>query len=211
MDTRNDVSKGLREGADLPALNTTRIVFLHVAPSEAFNRTRSQFERFFWTFETFNRHIIYEECATEFADYRDPSKKDDPAWHRWSVTLLSCVLDKVAEIEKATMAVTGVLFALLPVLMAQVGPGIPELVFLSTRRPILATFLGYGSLSPNPTAAMGFEDLEEVVDKAKKRRNILPNWGFLNKPNFFVMVIISGLETPLHLPLLATASTRSGG
>lgn len=175
------------------------ILAWHVAPSEAFDRTRSQFERFFWTFETFNRHIIYEECSTEFADYRDLNKKDDPAWHRWSVTLLACVLDKVDEIEKATMAVTGILFALLPVLMAQVGPSVPELVFLSTRRPILAALLGYGSLSPNPTAAMGFEELEEVVDKAKKRRNILPNWGFLNKPNFLVMIIISGLEYAIAL------------
>ncbi|KAF5632615.1 hypothetical protein F25303_9346 [Fusarium sp. NRRL 25303] len=124
------------------------------------SRSRSQFKTFFPTIEEHDKLRFQENCSDQFTDYWNESKEDPGRGHEWSKNLLDCILDEYGEVNKANMAVTGILLALLPAGLVQFGPGLAEISLLSTRRPILATLLGFGLLSPSPTE-FGFKDILE--------------------------------------------------
>ncbi|KAI1047011.1 hypothetical protein LB505_013592 [Fusarium chuoi] len=124
------------------------------------SRSRSQFKTFFPTVEEHDKWKFHENCSDQFTDYWNESKEDPGRGHEWSRNLLECILEEYGEANKANMAVTGILLALLPAGLVQFGPGLAEISLLSTRRPILATLLGFGLLSPSPTE-FKFEDILE--------------------------------------------------
>ncbi|CAI6014318.1 unnamed protein product [Clonostachys chloroleuca] len=174
------------------SLSILVILAWHVTSCHALGRTTDQFVDYFPTFDTFTKPHILTRCREEYSNYTDGSLEEPPGRHIYSGALLDCILDQVlTETEKAGMAVTGILFALLPVLLANIGPTVSELSFLAVRRPILAALLAYGSLSPNPASPMSFEDLEELVEKRKKTRDPFAKLRFLKRPNPLVLTIIS--------------------
>jgi hypothetical protein len=168
----------------------------HVTSCHAsLGRTTDQFVDYFTTFDTYTKPHILTNCRDEYRRYTNGSLEEAFGQHTYAGQLLDCILDKVlTETEKAGMALTGILFAILPVLLAQIGPTVSEISFLSARRPVLAALLAYGSLSPNPASPMGFEDLEELVEKTKKRRDPLAKLGFLKRPSPMILTIVSALQ-----------------
>lgn len=178
------------------SLSLLVVLTWHVTSCHAsFGRTTDQFVHYFPTFDTFTKPHILTNCREEYRHYTNGSLEEEFGRHRYASDLLECILDKVlTETEKAGMAITGILFAILPVLLAQIGPTVSEISFLSARRPVLAALLAYGSLSPNPASPMSFEDLEELVEKTKKRRDPFAKLGFLKRPSPMVLTILSALQ-----------------
>ncbi|KAG5761629.1 hypothetical protein H9Q72_010261 [Fusarium xylarioides] len=125
-------------------------------------RSRSQFKTFFPTVEQYAKVRFHANCSDQFTDYWNESKPDPGRGHKYSNDLLDCILEEYGEVNKANMAVTGILLALLPAGLVQFGPGLAEISLLSTRRPILATLLGFGLLSPSPTEF----DFENILNRA---------------------------------------------
>src|SRR5688572_22360252 len=128
------------------------------------DRSRSQFRHFFPTVEQYSKPRFHEECPKQFADYFNESLHETGGAHIYSGDLMDCILNAYGEMNKANMAVTAILLALLPAGLVQFGPSMAEISLLSTRRPVLATFLGFGLMSPNPTEF----DFEEILEKASK-------------------------------------------
>ncbi|EWY80874.1 hypothetical protein FOYG_16791 [Fusarium oxysporum NRRL 32931] len=126
------------------------------------DRSRSQFRQFFPTVERYFKPRLHEECPKQFADYFNESLHEMDGSHRYSSDLMDCILNAYGEVHKANMAVTDILLALLPAGLVQFGPSMAEISLLSARRPVLATFLGFGLMSPNPTEY----DFEGILEKA---------------------------------------------
>ncbi|RSL96485.1 hypothetical protein CEP52_011444 [Fusarium oligoseptatum] len=124
---------------------------LHISPATAaLDRTRSQFKHFFPTVETYAKERFHKACPEQFANYFNESLPDPGQGHKYSGDLMECILEEWGELNKANMAVTAILLALLPAGLVQFGPSMAEISILSTRRPFLATLLGFGLMSPNP-------------------------------------------------------------
>ncbi|KAM0417319.1 hypothetical protein ACHAPT_012700 [Fusarium lateritium] len=154
------------------------------------DRSRSQFKRFFPTVEQYSKPRFHKACPEEFANYFNESLPD-PGWgHKWSGDLIGCILDEYGELNKANMAVTAILLALLPAGLVQFGPGMAEISLLSTRRPFLATFLGFGLMSPNPTEF----DFEDILQKAKNGGEPIIPIGALDGRPFVAKVLVSVIE-----------------
>jgi hypothetical protein len=103
---------------------------------------------------------------------------------------MDCILNAYGEMNKANMAVTAILLALLPAGLVQFGPSMPEISLLSTRRPVLATFLGFGLMSPNPTEF----DFEGILEKASNDGAPLIPIRALDGRNFIARVLVSLVE-----------------
>ncbi|PNP61472.1 hypothetical protein FNYG_13759 [Fusarium nygamai] len=136
--------------------------YLYISIAAGLSRSRSQFKTFFPTVEQYSSPLFHANCSDQFKDYWNESKEDPGRGHEYSKNLLDCILEEYGEVNKANMAVTGILLALLPAGLVQLGPGLAEISLLSTRRPILATLLGFGLLSPSPTEF----DFENIVNRA---------------------------------------------
>ncbi|KAF5022855.1 hypothetical protein F66182_5088 [Fusarium sp. NRRL 66182] len=154
------------------------------------DRSRSQFKQFFPTVEEFAKPRFHEECPEEFANYFDESLPDPNGSHEWSTRLMGCILDNFGELNKANMAVTAILLALLPAGLGQFGPGMAEISLLSTRRPLLAMFLSFGLMSPNPTEY----DFEAILHKANNGGEALVPIQALDGDSFTVKILVSLVE-----------------
>ncbi|KAF4439554.1 hypothetical protein F53441_12540 [Fusarium austroafricanum] len=126
------------------------------------SRSRTQFQQWFPTPQNYSSEMFREKCSNEYREYENETLEDPGLGHKYSSALIDCILDKYGEANKANMAVTAILLALLPAGLAQFGPSMAEISLLSKRRPILATLLGFGLMSPNPNE---FE-YDEILDKA---------------------------------------------
>jgi hypothetical protein len=154
------------------------------------DRSRSQFRHFFPTVEQYSKPRFHEECPKQFADYFNESLHETGGAHIYSGDLMDCILNAYGEMNKANMAVTAILLALLPAGLVQFGPSMAEISLLSTRRPVLATFLGFGLMSPNPTEF----DFEEILEKASKDGAPLIPIKVLEERHFVVQVLVSLVE-----------------
>lgn len=154
------------------------------------DRSRSQFRQFFPTVDYYSKPRFHEECPQQFADYFNESLHDTGGSHRYSSDLMNCVLNTYGEINKANMAVTAILLALLPAGLVQFGPSMAEISLLSTRRPVLATFLGFGLMSPNPTEF----DFEGILEKASNDGVPLIPIRALDGRHFIAKVLVSFIE-----------------
>ncbi|KAF5974363.1 hypothetical protein FCOIX_8306 [Fusarium coicis] len=125
-------------------------------------RSRSQFKTFFPTIEEHDKWRFEANCSDQFIAHWNGSQEDPGRGHEWSKTLLECILEGHGEVNKANMAATGIMLALLPAGLVQFGPRLAEISLLSTRRPILATLLGFGLLPPTPTEF----DFEKILSRA---------------------------------------------
>ncbi|KAF4984840.1 hypothetical protein FDECE_17007 [Fusarium decemcellulare] len=154
------------------------------------DRSRSQFKQFFPTIEQYSKPEWHKSCPEQFANYFNESLPD-PGWgHQWSGDLIDCILDNWGELSKANMAVTAILLALLPAGLVQFGPSMAEISVLSTRRPILAMFLGFGLMSPNPNEF----DYEDILEKASNGGAPLVPLRALQGGSFIVKVLVSVVE-----------------
>lgn len=164
---------------------------LHVSlTAAALDRSRSQFKRFFPTVEEFAKPSFHRECPEEFANYFNEDLQDPGRGHKYSGELMNCILEEYGELSKANMAVTAILLALLPAGLVQFGPSMAEISILSTRRPILATFLGFGLMSPNPTEF----DYEGILQKAGRGSAPLAPIRALDGRYFIAKVFVSLIE-----------------
>ncbi|KAH7146638.1 hypothetical protein B0J13DRAFT_552412 [Dactylonectria estremocensis] len=163
-------------------------------------RSHTQFRRFFPTVEQYSKPRFHEECPGQFANYFNESLPD-PGWgHKYSTELMGCILDVYGEVNKANMAVTAILLALLPAGLVQFGPSMAEISLLSTRRPVLATFLGFGLMSPNPTEF----DYKEILQKASNGGAPLIPIKALDGRYFIAKVLVSVIE--YSIAMAATAN-----
>ncbi|KAM0544520.1 hypothetical protein ACHAPJ_011814 [Fusarium lateritium] len=153
-------------------------------------RTRSQFKHWFPTVEKFNKLQFEEACSEQYADYYNEELPDEGGSHKYSRPLMDCILDEYGELNKANMAVTAILLALLPAGLVQFGPSMAEISILSTRRPVLATFLGFGLMSPNPNEF----DYEDILEKASNGGAPLIPLRALDGRYFIVKVLVSLVE-----------------
>ncbi|EXA28896.1 hypothetical protein FOVG_19532 [Fusarium oxysporum f. sp. pisi HDV247] len=154
------------------------------------DRSRSQFRQFFPTVERYFKPRLHEECPKQFADYFNESLHEMDGSHRYSSDLMDCILNAYGEVHKANMAVTGILLALLPAGLVQFGPSMAEISLLSARRPVLATFLGFGLMSPNPTEF----DFEGILEKASNDGAPLIPIKALDGKHFVAKVLVSLIE-----------------
>ncbi|KFA54526.1 hypothetical protein S40293_09903 [Stachybotrys chartarum IBT 40293] len=157
------------------------------------DRSRSQFDHFFPTFEQYIRPQILINCSHELRDYQDYNIPDAPGIREHAQLLTGCILNVLGELDKASMAITGILLALLPVGLVNLGPSIAELSLLSARRPILAALLGFGAMSPNPSLPMEFTDLVERTPMKRSR------YALFKKTPFLVKVAVSVAEYAIAL------------
>ncbi|KAG5813953.1 hypothetical protein H9Q74_003072 [Fusarium xylarioides] len=164
-------------------------------------RSRSQFKTFFPTVEQYAKSRFHANCSDQFTDYWNESKPDPGRGHKYSNDLLDCILEEYGEVNKANMAVTGILLALLPAGLVQFGPGLAEISLLSTRRPILATLLGFGLLSPSPTEF----DFENILNKAGNGGEPLLPMTTLNgnKTHFLAKLLVSSFEYGIAMAAVA--------
>ncbi|KAH7019550.1 hypothetical protein EDB80DRAFT_701096 [Ilyonectria destructans] len=153
-------------------------------------RSHTQFRRFFPTVEKYSSPRFHEACPEQFANYFNESLPDPAGSHQWSTQLMDCILDAYGEVSKANMAVTAILLALLPAGLVQFGPSMAEISLLSTRRPFLAMFLGFGLMSPNPTE---FE-FEAILEKASNGGAPLIPIRALDGRYFIAKVLVSVVE-----------------
>lgn len=158
-------------------------------------RSRSQFKQFFPTVEQFSKPRFHEECPEQFANYFNESLPDPDWGHQWSGELMGCILDAYGELNKANMAVTAILLALIPAGLSQFGPGMAEISLLGTRRPVLATFLGFGLMSPNPTEF----DFEGILEKAGNSGAAIIPMRALDGRYFLAKVVVSVIEYGIAL------------
>ncbi|KAM0491037.1 hypothetical protein ACHAP8_011017 [Fusarium lateritium] len=163
---------------------------LCISTAAALDRTRSQFKHWFPTVEQFGKHRFEEACPEEYANYFNESLPDVNGAHVHSQALMNCILEEYGELNMAGMAVTAILLALLPSGLVQFGPSMAEISILSTRRPVLATLLGFGLMSPNPTE---FE-YEEILEKASNGGAPLIPIRALDGRYFIAKVLISLVE-----------------
>ncbi|RSL77496.1 hypothetical protein CEP51_009036 [Fusarium floridanum] len=164
---------------------------LHISPATAaLDRTRSQFKHFFPTVETYAKERFHKACPEQFANYFNESLPDPGQGHKYSGDLMECILEEWGELNKANMAVTAILLALLPAGLVQFGPSMAEISILSTRRPFLATLLGFGLMSPNPAEF----DFEGILEKAGKGSASLPPIKALDGRYFIAKVLVSLVE-----------------
>jgi hypothetical protein len=154
------------------------------------DRSRSQFRQFFPTVEQYSKPRFHEECPKQFAEYFNESLHETGGSHRYSGDLMDCILNAYGEMNKANMAVTAILLALLPAGLVQFGPSMAEISLLSTRRPVLATFLGFGLMSPNPTEF----DFEGILEKASNDGAPLIPIRALDGRHFVAKVLVSLIE-----------------
>ncbi|KAH7141057.1 hypothetical protein EDB81DRAFT_799349 [Dactylonectria macrodidyma] len=154
------------------------------------DRSRNQFKRFFPTVEQYSKLGFHEKCPKQFANYFNESLPDPGRGHQWSSELMTCILESYGELNKANMAVTAILLALLPAGLVQFGPSMAEISLLSARRPFLATFLGFGLMSPNPTEF----DFEEILQKASNSGAPLIPIRALDGRYFIAKVLVSVIE-----------------
>ncbi|KFA70240.1 hypothetical protein S40285_08256 [Stachybotrys chlorohalonatus IBT 40285] len=157
------------------------------------DRSRSQFDHYFPTFEQYIRPQILINCSQELRDYQNYSIPDAPGIREHAQHLTGCILDVLGELDKASMAITGILLALLPVGLVNLGPSIAELSLLSARRPILAALLGFGAMSPNPSLPMEFADLVERTPMKRSR------YALFKKTPFLVKIAVSVVEYAIAL------------
>ncbi|KAJ4323275.1 hypothetical protein N0V84_004403 [Fusarium piperis] len=172
---------------------------LYIYPSTAvLDRSRSQFRNFFPTVDKYAKENFHEKCPEQFENYFNESLPD-PGWgHKYSGELMGCLLEEWGELNKANMAVTAILLALLPAGLVQFGPSMAEISILSSRRPFLATFLGFGLMSPNPAEF----DFEGILQKAASAP--LPQIRALDGTHFIAKVLVSLVE--YVIAMLATAN-----
>lgn len=154
------------------------------------DRSRSQFKQFFPTVEQYSKPWFHEECPQQFADYFNESLREPGGAHIYSSSLMDCIFDAYGEINMANMAVTAILLALLPAGLVQFGPSMAEISLLSTRRPLLAMFLGFGLMSPNPTEF----DFESILEKASNGGQPLIPIRALDGRHFVAKVLVSLIE-----------------
>ncbi|CEI59998.1 hypothetical protein FVEN_g8197 [Fusarium venenatum] len=163
---------------------------LCISTAVALDRTRSQFKHWFPTIEQFAKHRFEDACPEQYANYFNESLPDENGAHVHSQALMNCILEEYGELNMAGMAVTAILLALLPSGLVQFGPSMAEISILSTRRPVLATLLGFGLMSPNPTE---FE-YEEILEKASNGGAPLIPIRALDGRYFIAKVLISLVE-----------------
>ncbi|KAH7464140.1 hypothetical protein FOMA001_g17907 [Fusarium oxysporum f. sp. matthiolae] len=154
------------------------------------DRSRSQFRHFFPTVEQYYKPRFHEECPKQFADYFNESLHETGGSHIYSSDLVDCILNSYGKINKTNMAVTAILLALLPAGLVRFGPSMAEISLLSTRRPVLATFLGFGLMSPNPTQF----DFEGILEKASNGGAPLMPIRTLDGRHFVAQVLVSLIE-----------------
>jgi hypothetical protein len=154
------------------------------------HRSRTQFKRFFPTVEQYSKPRFHKECPEQFANYFNESLPDPGRSHQWSGDLMDCILNAYGELSKANMAVTAILLALLPAGLVQFGPSMAEISLLSTRRPFLATLLGFGLMSPNPDEF----DFEGILQKASNGGAPLIPMRVLDGRHFMAKVLVSVVE-----------------
>lgn len=154
------------------------------------DRSRTRFKRFFPTVEQYAKSRFHKQCPEQFANYFNKSLSDPGQGHQWSGELMECILDAYGELDKANMAVTAILLALLPAGLVQFGPSMAEISLLSTRRPFLATFLGFGLMSPNPTEF----DFEGILQRASNGGAPLIPIRALDGRYFIAKVLVSVIE-----------------
>lgn len=164
--------------------------------SAVLDRSRSQFRTWFPTIEEYSKeHWMKEDCPQEFEAYFDENLKEEPGVHRYSGDLMNCILNVYGEVNKANMAVTAILLALLPGGLVQFGPSMAEISLLSTRRPLLAMLLGFGLMSPNPTE---FE-YEAILEKASNNHEPLVPLRILDGRSFAAKALVSLVEYGIGL------------
>nr|CEG03759.1 unnamed protein product [Fusarium acuminatum CS5907] len=164
--------------------------------SAVLDRSRSQFRTWFPTIEKYSKeHWMKEDCPRQFEAYFDENLKEEPGDHRYSGELLNCILNVYGEVNKANMAVTAILLALLPGGLVQFGPSMAEISLLSTRRPLLAMLLGFGLMSPNPTE---FE-YEAILEKASNNNEPLVPLRILDGRSFAAKALVSLVEYGIGL------------
>ncbi|KAL6352148.1 hypothetical protein LRP88_14591 [Fusarium phalaenopsidis] len=164
---------------------------LYISPATAaLDRSRSQFKHFFPTVEQYAKWRFHKACPEQFANYFNESLPDPGLGHKYSGELMECILEEWGELNKANMAVTAILLALLPAGLVQFGPSMAEISILSTRRPVLATFLGFGLMSPNPAEF----DFEGILQKAGKGSAPLAPIRALDGRYFIAKVLVSLVE-----------------
>ncbi|KAJ4253787.1 hypothetical protein NW762_010181 [Fusarium torreyae] len=163
---------------------------LCISTAAGLGRTRSQFKHWFPTVEQFAKHRFEEACPEQYADYFNETLPDEGGAHKYSQALMNCILEEYGELNMAGMAVTAILLALLPSGLVQFGPSMAEISILSARRPVLATLLGFGLMSPNPTE---FE-YEDILDKASNGGAPLIPIQALDGRSFLAKVAVSLVE-----------------
>lgn len=164
--------------------------------SAVLDRSRSQFRSWFPTIEKYSKdHWMKEDCPKEFEAYFDENLKEEGGAHVYSSDLMNCILNVYGEVNKANMAVTAILLALLPGGLVQFGPSMAEISLLSTRRPILAMLLGFGLMSPNPNE---FE-YEAILEKASNNNEPLVPLRILDGRSFAAKVLVSLVEYGIGL------------
>ncbi|KAM0293161.1 hypothetical protein HYE67_007947 [Fusarium culmorum] len=184
-------------------MRLSRLICLLAVPSlylstvsAVLDRSRSQFRTWFPTIEKYSKeHWMKEDCPRQFEAYFDEDLKEEPGDHRYSGELLNCILNVYGEVNKANMAVTAILLALLPGGLVQFGPSMAEISLLSTRRPLLAMLLGFGLMSPNPTE---FE-YEAILEKASNNNEPLVPLRILDGRSFAAKALVSLVEYGIGL------------
>ncbi|KAH0543686.1 hypothetical protein FGG08_002001 [Glutinoglossum americanum] len=108
--------------------------------SLAWARTEGQFRHFFDNWSPMLREILASNCSEPYAEL-----SANPQVGGYGT--VACILQYMSEARKAEMAITSVMFGLLPAVLQLIGPRVSDVSTLGLQRPILALLICLGSSS----------------------------------------------------------------
>ncbi|KAH8700957.1 hypothetical protein BGW36DRAFT_357594 [Talaromyces proteolyticus] len=106
--------------------------------------------------------VSTETCNSTLQKYL--SSGFQPATANLCYAQIRCILSNLPEEEKAVEASAAVLLGIIPTFLASLGPTIPEMSLLASRRPILAIFLAIGCVSVSITRFAEYSSPLQVLD-----------------------------------------------
>jgi len=172
-------------------LLTALFILTIVRPCLAAVRSHDQFQTFLSSFDGPYHKDFLPNCTREFNDYINETLPDPPnAGHNIAWLLTNCILSQMPEVFKAEIAVSGILLALVPTALAQIGPSQVETGLLSLRRPFLALLLEVGTPSPNPSRGNIYATPLKALSSPLEAQ-----WpSFLNRAPFVLKAALSVFE-----------------
>jgi hypothetical protein len=160
--------------------------------------TNEKFQLWYPEFGFIFETILHANCTAEYAGYLAGVKSPKyvqiyrftgAGWtNQLAEPVVNCILTSTSSFVQASMASAGVLLGLTPTILAAVGSSADEtaMLFILSKRPLLAVFLAGGSPAVFPMRSFEYQD---PIGLLRERRGRLYPPELTNKGQFVIMVL----------------------